>query len=240
MDPRGKRMVTRTGGGRRLRRLGSKRGRLGPQRWRLGRGREREGSRHRDRRRTMWLLRDRRARRELGARDDGRDLARPRRGAGGAAGRGRDAIDDRPESGQVAERLASVRKLQPRATRVLLRECHVDEARVFADRTRKVALIRERGGETTMRGKIRRSDGNGLEQQGDSGRAIPAHRTRRLRAHAGDQTIELSGTDGVGVDAERVEFGGEERLRSGPEVALGYTEQLLRKRVQSSPVVASS
>ena len=70
--------------------------------------------------------------------------------------------------------------------------------------------------------------------------ALLSHRARRLRAHARDQGFELSGTHGVGVDAERVEFSSEEGLRSGPEIALGYTEQLLRKRVQSSPVVASS
>ena len=72
------------------------------------------------------------------------------------------------------------------------------------------------------------------------GRTLLAHRARGLRAHTGDQSVELSGTDRVCVDAKRIEFTREKGLRSGPEVALGYAEQLLRKRVQSSPVVASA
>jgi len=277
------------------------------------------------RRVRSWLWR------ELGSSDHRGHFSRSRRRTRGAAGRGGDAIDDRPESREVAERLSSVRELKPGATRVVLSQRHVDEARVLADRARHVALVRERRGEAPVRGKVGRSDGDSLEQQRDRARAISTlresarrftecrqsrtdillrglracetavrvdvapllnefaerdlglpgfpileklgsrfgratvsavlrllrrttcrecgckllsalltHRARRLRAHARDQGVELSGTHGVGVDAERVEFSSEEGLRSGPEIALGYTEQLLRKRVQSSPVVASS
>jgi len=70
--------------------------------------------------------------------------------------------------------------------------------------------------------------------------ALLAHRARGLRAYAFDQASELSRGNGVGIYAECVQFRGEECLRGGPEVALGHTEQLLRKRVQSSPEVASS
>jgi hypothetical protein len=78
------------------------------------------------------------------------------------------------------------------------------------------------------------------ESRGELGRAFIAHRARGLHAHALDQATELRGTDRVGVHAEGLEFRGEECLRGRAEVALGHTQQLLRKRVQSSPEVASS
>ena len=78
------------------------------------------------------------------------------------------------------------------------------------------------------------------ERGGKLARALVAHRAGGLEAHAFDETVELSGGNGVRVDAERLEFSGEECLRSRPEVALGHTAQLRRKRVQSSPEVASS
>ena len=213
----------------------------------------------------------------------------------------------------------------------MLHERHVHEASVLTDRAREVALVRERRRKTPVRREIRRSDGDGLEQQTNRARAVAglgkprrgvaqrrqggadvllcglsaretavridvamlldelavcdlrgtrlavrkelpgrvaretvsaarlllgyaargerrrelrrtfvAHRARGFRAHARDEGLELCGFDGVGVHAERVEFRREECLRSRPEVALGHTEQLLRKRVQSSPEVASS
>jgi hypothetical protein len=91
---------------------------------------------------------------------------------------------------------------------------------------------------TAVGGLLR--DAAGRESGRELGRPVVAHRASGLPAHALDQALELSWADRVGVDAERLEFRRQERLRGRPEVALGHTEQLLRKRVQSSPEVASS
>src|SRR5581483_8598951 len=70
-----------------------------------------------------------------------------RRGAG-------HAIDERDETRQVAEGLASVLDLEQGAARVVGRERGVDEARVFLDRAGQVALVRERRSEAAMRGEV--------------------------------------------------------------------------------------
>jgi len=85
--------------------------------------------------------------------------------------------------GQIAERLARVRELEPRATAVAFGEGVIDEPLVLGARRDRVTGIRVRGGETSMGGEISGRDADGFGQQRDRGRAVAAFR-EALRAIA--------------------------------------------------------
>jgi len=181
---------------------------------------------------------------EVGRRDrDGFEHQRHRRGAIADPGELRRALTKRREcgalvlhpglrAGESGIRLDVAVLVDESA----VRDLRVMRAPVLQELRRSVAgqAVSLAGGLLLLRRPARGHRG------GELGCTLVAHRTRGLLAHALDQTFKLGGTDGVRVDAEGLEFGREECLRSRPEVVLRYDEQLLRKRVQSSPAVASS
>ena len=83
-----------------------------------------------------------------------------------------DAVDQRDQARQIAERLASVRELQQRASRVAGGARDVDETAVFLHRSREIALVRERRREAPVCRQVRGCERGRLGQERHRARAI--------------------------------------------------------------------
>ncbi len=135
---------------------------------RSGLGRDEPPDFRRKRRGRADLLRDR-----LRGRS-GRPARRERRGR-----TGHQAIDDPHETRQIAERLARVGELEPRAAAVALGERVVDEALVLGARGDGVAGVRVGGGEAAVRREVAGGDRRGLGEERDRAGTVALPREAR-------------------------------------------------------------